>query len=137
MVPLVWHAGIVGAAIAAALGLLMEQTTLAVVAFRRFAMRPRELLKRIWRCLLATAALTAFLAVSGLGWTQKAAPDTMANIRLLLVAAAGGAVVYFVVLLALWLASGRPPGPETDVWELIRSIGRRVRSLLNRRAAVL
>lgn len=132
----VWYWGIAGAAIAVALALMVEQTVYAVFAVRRFAMRSSDLLRRTWRCLLATAAMTAFLASSGLGW-QATAQSTSAGAGRLLLACGAGAAVYTIVLLGLWLASGRPAGAEMDLLELVRRATYRLGGMLSRRAALL
>ncbi|HME26557.1 MAG TPA: oligosaccharide flippase family protein [Acetobacteraceae bacterium] len=136
LVPFVWHSGIVGAAIASALAMLIQQTVLSILTFRRFAMRPMDLLSRVWRCLLAAAAMSAFLALSGLGWAGGA-PSVSASLRQLFVTSGTGAGVYTGVLLSLWLASGRPNGPETDVLEVIRRVAIGLHGFASRRAALL
>jgi O-antigen/teichoic acid export membrane protein len=136
LVPFVWYAGIVGAAIATALAVLVEQLVLSVLAFRRFAMHLSDLLSRAWRCLAASAAMTVFLAFSGLGWAP-AQSDLGANLRHLGITSASGAAVYTAVLLGLWLASGRPRGPETDVLDLLKEVGTRLHAMISRRAALL
>lgn len=136
LVLFVWQSGIVGAALASAVTLLIQQTVLSVLAFRRFVMRPMDLLSRVWRCLLAAATMSAFLALSGLGWVSDA-PSLSASLRQLFVTSGSGAAVYTAVLLSLWLASGRPNGPETDVLELIRRVGTRLHGFASRRAALL
>jgi lysylphosphatidylglycerol synthetase-like protein (DUF2156 family) len=55
----------------------------------------------------------------------------------LFVASGSGAIVYTVVLLGLWLASGRPTGPETDVLELIKRASSSLAGTVSRRAALL
>lgn len=136
LVAFVWHSGIIGAAIASALALLIQQTVLSALSFRRFAMRPIDLLSRVWRCLLAATAMSVFLVLSGLGWVATA-QGVGANLRQLFVTSGSGAAVYAAILLSLWLASGRPSGPETDVLELIRRVSIRVRGFTSRRAALL
>ena len=136
LIPFVWYGGIIGAAIAVALATLVEQAIYVVIAFRRFSMRPVDLLRRCWRCLSASAAMVAFLLLAGLGWTQgTTALDSSAH--QLLLTAGSGAIVYTVVLLGLWFASGRPAGPETDVLEIVRRTAARLFGQLSRRAALL
>jgi O-antigen/teichoic acid export membrane protein len=128
LIPFVWHAGIAGAAIAATLALLIEQITLSVLTLRRFAIRPADLLSRIWRCLLASAGMAAFLAFSGLGWAPQG-EGLLVNLRQLLLISGSGMVIYTAVLLLLWLASGRPSGPEMDVIALLSRYRLRMQSL--------
>ncbi len=104
--------GLSGAAAAAASGLAVENVLSGLWAMRRLHLSPvRDLLPQIWRCVLATAVMAAALWGAGLGWREVSLP--------LLAAAVGlGAVVYGAVLVLLWIACGRPSGPETDLWTL-------------------
>ncbi|MEJ0015031.1 MAG: oligosaccharide flippase family protein [Acetobacteraceae bacterium] len=113
LVPLVWTWGLPGAAIATAAVMLLEQAVLTILAFHRFAMRPADLLRGIWRCLAATGVMAGFLALAGLGWTA-APPGFGASLRHLAVTGVLGAGAYTAVLGCLWLACGRPAGPEAD-----------------------
>ncbi len=136
LVPFVWHSGIIGAAIASALTVLLEQAILSFLTFRRFAMRSGDLLSRTWRCLLAAAAMTAFLAISGLGWTTSA-PGLSTNLYQLFITSIAGAAVYTLVLLGLWLVGRRPNGPEMDILALLKRIGTRLGGVVGRSAALL
>jgi lipopolysaccharide exporter len=136
VVPLVWHSGIVGAAIASALTALFQQVVLSILTFQRYEMRFADLLPRVWRCVLAAAAMTAFLALSGLGWVHDVS-GLSTSLRQIIVASGSGATVYTGVLLGLWLASGRPNGPETDVLELIKRVGTRLHGFVSHRVARL
>jgi O-antigen/teichoic acid export membrane protein len=136
LVPFVWHSDIVGAAIACMLTAFIQQTVLSILAFRRFAMRPLDLLSRVWRCLLAAATMSAFLALSGLGWTTHA-PGIGASLWQLFVTSGLGATVYTGTLLCLWLASGKPNGPEADLLELIKRITTRLYAYVSRRATLI
>jgi hypothetical protein len=130
------HRGIVGVAYAAALALVLEQTGLTIRTFHRFKIRPAGLLARIWRGLAASAAMTAFLALSGLGW--RAVEGTFAaDLRQLLLISGTGAAGYTCALLGLWLLSGKPDGPEADILKLAGRIAVRLRGLIGRGAAVL
>jgi hypothetical protein len=69
---------------------------------------------------LVTPGLTArvmagCLVLSGLGWTASA-PTIGANIRQMLATSLFGVAAYAVTLLGLWFVSGRPAGPELDVF---------------------
>ena len=80
--------------------------------------------------------MSAFLALSGLGWVSDA-PSLSGSLRQLFVTSGSGAAVYTAVLLSLWLASGRPNGPETDVLELIRRVSTGLHGFATRQAALL
>jgi lipopolysaccharide exporter len=136
LVPLVWYAGIVGAAIALAFAALIEQMILSFLAFRRLALWPRDLLSRIWRCLTASAAMAALLVWSGLGWSVSA-PTIGANLGHMFAASFAGAAVYLATLLGLWLISGRPNGPEMDILSIVRGSSSGLFGFIRRRTALL
>jgi lipopolysaccharide exporter len=121
---LVPHAGIVGAAVASAVTMAIQQAVLSIFVSRRLAIRSRDLLSRIWRSLLAATAMVVMLALSGLGWAG-AAPQLSANLARLFVTSGSGAAVYIATLLCLWLAAGQPSGPETDLLRLFIRVGSR------------
>ncbi len=137
LVLLVWYWGIPGAAVAMALTMVLEQCIYSVLVFRKFAIPPSHLLQRIWRCMVAAASMTAALAMTGYGWTSSTPLTRASNAVLLLEACVSGAAVYTVVLLGLWLACGRPKGPETDVLELVRRLCGRLLLAIGRRAALM
>ena len=133
----VGHWGLVGAAVAFAAVRLIEPVVLSVVTFRTFAIRPGDLLSRTWRCLVASTAMTILLVTSGLGWAG-AAPNVAADIRQLLIASASGAATYATILFSLWLASGKPNGPEVDLLSILQegSLGL-IRIVKHRTALIL
>ena len=119
---------IYGAAIAMGIATGLEQSTYVVLTLRRFSVRVADLLHSIWRPLLATAAMAAVLLGTGNGW-RVVAGDTGLLVQQLVVAVSLGTVVYVGVLLAAWLAVGRPAGAETDflalAWRLVATLRRR------------
>jgi O-antigen/teichoic acid export membrane protein len=106
--------GLTGAAIGAAIAVVLEQALTVATALRRFRISPANMINRIWRPIVATAAMAAILKATDLGWSDDP------GIALLLEAAAGGAVIYTAVLLTSWLLAGQPDGAETDVIRLLR-----------------
>jgi lipopolysaccharide exporter len=117
--------GLYGAALAAAIAIAVEQSLYVVLTVRHFAVRPADLFRHTWRCLLATAAMAAVLLRSGLGG-HTAAPEAGALAQQLVLAVLVGMATYTAVLLAAWLAAGRPPGAETDFLALARRLSSRV-----------
>jgi lipopolysaccharide exporter len=113
--------GLDGAALAVAIAIATEQGLYVLLMIRQFALRPADLLRHTWRCLLATAAMATVLLRTGLGW-QTVATDSGTLPEYLVVAVAVGAATYTAVLLAAWLAAGRPPGAETDFLALARRL---------------
>lgn len=113
--------GLYGAALAAGAGVALEQVLSAAWAMRRLRLSvAADLLPQIWRCVLATAAMAAALALAGFGWRPI-------DLVWLPVAIALGAAVYGLTLMLLWLVCGRPAGPEADVAELVARLRRRTR----------
>lgn len=110
---LVWQWGILGAAVASAVAVVIEQTIYCWLTFRRLHLHISDLLRRIWRCLLATAVMAAVLAVTSPG--RQPGPVSVIG---LLVTCASGAAVYIVVLATAWFWSGRPAGAEADLREI-------------------
>lgn len=118
LVLLIRQFGLVGGAIAVALGMLLEHTGYVVDTCRRFGVQFSDLLRSTWRCLLATAAMAATLMSTGLGW-QTAAGSRWESAWTLAAAVAIGLVSYAGTLLALWITAGRPPGAESDLARVI------------------
>jgi lipopolysaccharide exporter len=105
--------GLTGAAVGAAVAVVLEQGLMVATALRRFHVSATSLIGRVWRPALAAAAMAAVLAASGLGWSDGDSVPAM------LQAVAAGAATYAIVLLASWLMAGRPAGGETDVLALL------------------
>jgi lipopolysaccharide exporter len=118
MVLLVAELGLIGAAIAATAAMAFDNVLYVILTCRHFGLRASDLLRRTWRPLLATGAMTAVLYLSGLGW-HPLPGDTAALARKLLVAVPTGAAVYGAVLGSAWFLAGRPRGAETDLAELV------------------
>ena len=106
--------GMIGAAVAYAVTLVFENGACLVVAFRRFGIGPAPFLARVWRGALATLAMAAVLAATGLG------TGVVSPLVSLLEAVVVGGAAYAATLIGLWLLCGRPEGAETDLLELAR-----------------
>jgi lipopolysaccharide exporter len=130
---LVPRLGLVGAAIAVAVAVVLEQLLFVVMTCRHFKVSPWALLERLWRILAATGAMAGVLAWAGLGWHATAALTAGDLTRELVLAITVGIAVYTLALLGLWLTSGRPAGAEADALALLvrlrdRLFGRRLQS---------
>ncbi len=110
--------GLPGAAIGAAVAVVLEQALTVATALRRFGLGLYPIIRRIWRPVLAAASMAAILCATGLGWTND--PDPIRLIE----AVAVGAGSYAAVLLGGWMLVGFPAGPETDVLALLRRVAR-------------
>ena len=104
--------GLVGAALAAGAGIVVEQALAAIWAMRRLHLPPFALLPLLWRCVLATVVMAVSLWSAGLGWSDS-------SVLKLAVAVPLGAIAYAAALFALWLLAGRPDGPEKDLLALV------------------
>jgi O-antigen/teichoic acid export membrane protein len=109
-------AGFLGVAIAYAL----TAGVLVPVNFawlrRRAGIRFGSLWPRVWRVTLASSVMLVVLDLA----VPRAGSETAAAAALtLLVKVASGAALYATALAAMWLASGRPEGPERQALRLV------------------
>jgi lipopolysaccharide exporter len=135
LVCMTWTYGLIGAAAAVALSLVVEQLLYLNVTRRYVGVRIAELAQQVWRPVFATAVMATVLAGLGLGWTRFEG-DTLDAVRWLVAAVGTGVVVYCLALSGAWLASGRPEGPETAVWRLAQGMIRRLWLQISPRAAL-
>ena len=73
------------------------------------------------------AAISMAAAVIAMQRIWPAAPDTRALAVSLVISIIGGGITYLSAMLLLWVAAGRPGGPETEALELAGKIGSRFR----------
>lgn len=118
--------GVIGAAWALAASLLAILVVDYAVILRVLSLQMPELVARIWRSVTATAVMTAavFSVQTLLPWSESPA-GLMLQLG---VCGATGAASYSVAVLMLWIASGRPAGPEPV---LIRLVGEFVASAVS------
>lgn len=123
--------GLPGVAASVGASVWAEQFLLATACLRSATVTPMEVLRHLWRPLMAAGLMVAVLAATGLGWV---APPDQGGLMLLLAGASLGAVTFTLSLVALWLLSARPAGPEPDLLELasrfVGSLLRTARRLL-------
>ncbi|MDR3534923.1 MAG: lipopolysaccharide biosynthesis protein [Acetobacteraceae bacterium] len=120
LLALVGPFGLMGAAAAATGCIAVEEILFLVVTFRQFRLRPIDLLRGIWRCVLATVAMALVLVAQGIGWAA-APPTAWAACGVIAQGVATGAATYGAVLLAAWWLSGQPRGAETAFLDVIGS----------------
>ena len=116
----VWRLGLMGAVLAAGIGVVVEFIGYFSIAVVRFQIGWGDLARALWRTVLGTAAMSAALAATGLGWASASGDSVPALLRALMEAVAVGAFVYGAVVTGGWLAAGRPEGAEADVLTLLR-----------------
>lgn len=90
----------------------------------RLSIQPRQLIEVLWRPFLASSAMlaivTSFVSLStGVQWIETS--DVGSAGLSLVVAVATGATAYTLLLILLWIVSGRPYGVESEVLERLRA----------------
>jgi O-antigen/teichoic acid export membrane protein len=115
--------GLSGAAMGAAIAIVLESSMLLAVAAVTQRMPLGPLLARCWRVAAACAAMAGALWGAGLAWTGGSELFSASVLRLL-GSAALGAFAYVATLGALWTAQGRPEGAEAD---MLGTLGRLLR----------
>jgi O-antigen/teichoic acid export membrane protein len=115
--------GLAGAAGAVAAAGVAEFALLLAATARALGIGARALVTAGMRPMLATASMSAAVLVVGGGWV-RAEGDAQAAFVLLLSCVCVGAVTYLATSAALWLAAGRPDGPEHDVLRLLAQLRR-------------
>jgi lipopolysaccharide exporter len=112
--------GLPAATMGIAVATLLGRVGSLVITFRHFGIGFADLAVRVWRSILAAAAMSGALWWSGLGW-NSAPQDAAWDCALAIVSATAlGATVYIAVVMALWRASSRPAGAEADAIEITR-----------------
>ena len=105
--------GVLGAVFAAGVPMLCEYAIYVVLTLRRFKLRLSDLWRRVWRPLVATVVMAAWLYVLGLGWTATSG-DAASLAYGIIIAAGLGAGIYLLTIGVLWFAAACPAGAETD-----------------------
>jgi lipopolysaccharide exporter len=118
VVTLTIELGLFGAAIGVVVAVMLEELAFLVVGFRRYHVTLYELLRDVWRIVLASLVMSAVLYATGLGW-GVAAPGLWSLILHILTASLLGAIIYSVMLYGSWRLSGRPAGAESYLLGLI------------------
>jgi lipopolysaccharide exporter len=116
--------GVLGAAVAVAISMIVEQIVYLGLTLRRFAIPFVDLARAVQRSVLATAIMVAVMAATGLGW-HAVSPDMGSVVGLLGRQIAAGIGIYGAVLGLGWLVCGRPAGAEIDLATLLRRLIRR------------
>ncbi len=119
MIVLVPRLGLLGAAAGMAVATSVEHLSYLVMTLRRLHLTVIDVLASTWRCVLSAGAMAAVMAVFGLGW-NRVPDDRAALLTDLLAAVSLGAVVYGGTVAVLWVASGRPPGAESSILDVLR-----------------
>jgi O-antigen/teichoic acid export membrane protein len=110
--------GVAGAAGAAAVATCVDQGATLIMALRHLRVTLRTFVSLIVRPALAVSVMSIGVLTVG-SWHALNGEVVWT----LAVQAAVGAIIYSVVLLAAWVAAGRPDGPEADG---VRAIRRKV-----------
>lgn len=107
---------------------ICEQCTYLVLTLRRFDVRGRDLVRAVYRSLVAALVMGGCLYWLGLGF-QPVPAQFATHLALDAIA---GAAIYTLMLAGLWIGVGRPTGPERDIITVLTSIARRGEHRLRR-----
>jgi lipopolysaccharide exporter len=110
--------GVAGAAWAAAIATCVDQGVTLLMALRHLRVSVIAFVRQIVRPALAAGAMAIGVLAAG---SSHALDGNV--VWTLVVQATAGAIIYTLVLLAAWVAAGRPDGPEADG---IRALRRKV-----------
>lgn len=125
LVVLVSRLGLIGGAIGAFAGMVIEHALLVSFIFRNFDIQLRELVSRTWRIAVSGLVMAGILWFAGLGWSEATGDAVDLPIQLASRVACGIAA-YAIALATLWVLSGRPDGAEADVLAILAQPLRRV-----------
>lgn len=119
--------GFIGVAIAVASGTLAQQLMLIGLAMIRLEIKIGSVLTRIWRSIVGTSGMAGILSLSHLAWSSPATPLSIQNSALhLFLMVLGGATIYAAIIYLLWIISGKPEGPESEILGLLKPLFQRV-----------
>jgi O-antigen/teichoic acid export membrane protein len=114
--------GIVGAAYAFALACAVSLPVTLAMVLREIRARIIDFVRPIWRPIVASGVMYFALQHLELPTTLH----TTEMIAWLLIAAASGFTVYTIIVLACWLAVGRPDSTETTVLHQLSKLSGRI-----------
>jgi len=112
--------GLLGAGIATALSVLIDQCIGLSVVLPRIGVPITRVLARLWRPIVACGAMIGIMLALGMAWRP---PDDTSMLGLILSSGARamvGASTYVVSLAVLWRLAGRPDGAERQIFRLIQ-----------------
>ena len=119
--------GLVGAAVAAGLSLLIMQGVVLRLTLHRVGLSFAALGSRLWRPAVAVGAMVAVMHACGMAWTPATSPTLLPSLLDLCERSAVGAVVYVAAAAGLWVLSGRPDGAERHVLNSTAKVVRKLR----------
>lgn len=117
---MVARAGLPGAAWALAISSVIDQVLYVGVTAPRLGITALDMVRRLWRAIVACIAMTAGLFQMGMGWTPTQASDPLGLTVDLATRSTLGAVLFIATLIVLWFAAGRPDGAERYFLGMIR-----------------
>ncbi len=123
---LVPYAGVTGAALAVLSAQATDLVLFLTVAFLLVGIAPSRLLAACIRTIIAAGSMVLTLHYVGWAWTPSAATEHLGLWLDLGRRSAVGGACYVAVLAGLWLAVGRPTGPEQQVLRLASRLWLRV-----------
>ena len=124
--------GLRGAAIALAISYVVDMVSFLVVTLPAISVSLWQLAICCVRPSIAGAAMVTVLYCFNMAWTPSTSLDHIAPFWDALIRATVGGVCYAVVLLAAWIAAGRPDGAEQFALAAMQDAWRRVRAAYKR-----
>jgi len=123
----IWWYGLVGAAIAGSVSLLIMQGVVLWLALPRVGISVATLGSRLWRPMVAACAMVAVMHACGFAWTPASAPNLLPSLFDLCERTAVGALSYVGAAAALWQLCGRPDGAERHVLNSVAGAWRKLK----------
>ena len=121
---LVHQGGLIGAAVAVFLSILVEEVFFVAAITQQLHLRVTQLIAQVWRGFLASLIMSGVLVSTGLGWYAVATTATQSVIDIF-VTALFGAATYAGSVLVLWIIASRPNGAEREICDAAMSVWRR------------
>lgn len=125
MILCVWKWGLVGAGIATAVSVFIDQCISLYYVLPRIHLRLAQVMERMWRPFVGCLAMVGGMSLCGMAWQPPADISILGLILDAAARAATGASIYGAVLILSWLGAGRPDGAERQIWTMIQDRLRR------------
>ncbi|MCO6415242.1 oligosaccharide flippase family protein [Siccirubricoccus sp. KC 17139] len=123
--------GLVGAAVAACAGFLLDSALMLRASARMLRIPVATILGGCWRPSVAALLMAAALWAAGY-WDLTMPGGTMAALSWLLGAIGLGVAVFATAMALLWYGAGRPEGAEADLLRLLGRVTAGLRGRLRR-----
>lgn len=116
--------GLVGAAGAMAVSLLLDQLIYQTVVCWKLRLPIGSLISRVWRPIVGCAVMAGGLYELGLAWTAPAGTSVLSLLWECILTAVTGGTIFAATMVVLWGLSGWPDGAERRVISVARRVVR-------------